>query len=378
MERYIGSKHLIADTSVALDVSGREHLVVVVKGTWSIPKPGGRPRPLEPQSMVVADQFYGEPGESALRYGFDFARFKPACDVIFDACAHSPTGQPVHEIVAGWQVGPIGKAIRVLGPRRWQRTLGLNSLTQPEPFISAPLHYGLAFGGTRHYADAEDGAEPLAEAYAPNPVGIGFAGRRTVDQVHDQPAPRLEPPSKPVRIPGGKYEPWAFSPVPSNCPARLQYAGTYDAAWEAEVSPFLPEDFDERFYQCAPPDQQMPYPRGGESVVLMHLRPERPNVVFTLPPLDRVAIRVLRTDYSTETLTAVVDTLFFETEAQRFTAVWRASTPIRRRVQEFDTLAIGPVDPAWWRARSLGLEQEGGCAGCGDGPPDAVFAEAEA
>ncbi|WP_230675146.1 hypothetical protein [Ralstonia solanacearum] len=74
--------------------------------------------------------------------------------------------------------------------------------------------------------------------------------------------------------------------------------------------------------------------------------------------------RVLRKDYSTEMPEAVVDTLYFEPDAGRFSAVWRASVPIRRRLHEFDTVAIGPIDPAWWEAKQTG--QAGGCEGCSE------------
>ena len=82
MQLHIGSKHLAAGISVQLDVSGREHLVVVAKATWSLPAPGQRPRPLPPQPLAMADQYFGDPGESAMRYGADVLRFKPRCDVI--------------------------------------------------------------------------------------------------------------------------------------------------------------------------------------------------------------------------------------------------------------------------------------------------------
>jgi hypothetical protein len=374
MQIHIGSKHLTADVAVALDVTGREHLVIVAKATWRIPDIGQRPRPMQPEPLAVADTFYGEPGVSAMRYGSDFCRFKPQCDVLFDACAHSPAGQPVRELVAGWQVGPLKKSLRVRGPRRWHRLMGVNVLGESEPFVSAPLHYGLAFGGTRHYTvGTGNKAQELAEAYLPNPVGQGFAGRRTIDQLDKSPAPQLEALKDPVRSPGGKHKAVAFSAVPSHCSPRKEHAGTYDDAWQQNLAPFLPEDFDERFHQCAPLDQQMRYPKGGEEVALHNLLPGRERLRFHLPLLDRITTRVLRTDYSTDTLQSVVDTLWFETEAQRFSAVWRTSVPLRRRVQEIDTIAIGPVNPDWWRARSLGLEKNGGCDGCGT--PEALFGE---
>ncbi len=107
----------------------------------------------------------------------------------------------------------------------------------------------------------------------------------------------------------------------------------------------------------------MDYPRGGEPVILKHMMAGRPEVRFALPRLDHMKVRVLRTDYSTEEPSAVVDTLYFEPDEERFSVVWRASVPIRRRMQEFNTIAIGPVDPSWWAAKAGG--KQGGCVGCG-------------
>jgi hypothetical protein len=374
MQIHLGSKHLIADVAVALDVTGREHLVIVAKSTWSIPAPGQRPRPLKPEPLVMADEFYGEPGESALRYGSDFARFKPQCDVLFDACAHAPwvdgAPQPVKHMDVAVQVGTMKKQVRVHGPRRWQRILGLTQMGDTEPFTKVPLHYGMAFGGTRWY---DKGDDKLCEALLANPVGLGYAGRHTSIQVHGLSAPQLEAPGKSVSSPNGGYQPQALSPLPANFPERLAHAGTYDEAWEQDLAPFLPEDFDDRFHQLAPLDQQIPYPKGGEPVVLRGLLPNHPVLSFSLPRLAALDVRVLRTDYSVEPLSAVVDTLYFETEAQRFSAIWRCATPLRRRLQEIDTLALGPVDHNWWQARRLGLEQEGGCPGCGEQPPNELW-----
>ncbi len=47
--------------------------------------------------------------------------------------------------------------------------------------------------------------------------------------------------------------------------------------------PLLPDDLDDRFFQCAPPDQQAPqFLRGGEPVVLLRLTPAA-DLRFTLP-----------------------------------------------------------------------------------------------
>ena len=363
MNIVIDTKFVAADIAIALDVAGREHLVIVAKSTWTIPQPGQRPRPLAPQALEQSDVYLGKPGESAMLYGADFARFKPRCDVLFNASAHAPNGQPVTEMLVAWQVGALRKGLRVMGPRNWRSRLGILSLSKPEPFVSQPLHYGLAFGGTRQYTKRR--GEVMNETFPDNPVGLGWAGPRTASQLANTQAPSLEAMDDPIRSPQKTHAAAAFSAIGRHWSPRKNYAGTYDAAWQADVFPLLPEDHDDRYHQCAPDNQQMDYPQGGELVVLRNMVRGRPDVRFSLPPLNQQTVRVLRTDYSNDILSPVVDTLYFEPDDGRFSAVWRVSTPIRRRFQEFDTLAIGPVNAAWWAKKSLGLDGAG-CAGCGD------------
>src|SRR5262249_37294671 len=52
-------------------------------------------------------------------------------------------------------------------------------------------------------------------------------------------------------------EPIGFGPVPRFAAERAQYAGTYDLHWMDNVLPFLPADFDDRYYLAAPRDQQL-------------------------------------------------------------------------------------------------------------------------
>lgn len=362
MQLHVGGRHLAADVALALDVAGHEHLVIAAKSTWTIPETGQRPRPLAPQPLVLADEFYGEPGESPIRYGADMARFKPRCDVIFDACAHAPGGVPVRQLVAGFELGPLSRRLRVTGARRWQgRGNDPRSfqLSEPDSFVRLPLHHGFAFGGTRWF---DHQGERWCDTHEANPVGVGFVGPRTVPQAADLAGPQIELMEAPVRRPDDALAPQALSAVARHWQPRRALGGTYDDEWRREVFPLLPLDFDDAYNQVAPVEQQMPYPVGGERVELMHLMAGRPHVIFQLPRLS-LKVRVLRTNYEQEAPDAVVDTLFFEPEHRRFSAVWRASVPIHRHLHEIADVAIGPVDPGWWKARGEG--KVGGCSGCG-------------
>ena len=369
MEVIVGSKYLTVEVICAPDVTGRDHLVVIAKSTWQIPGSGQRPRPLPPQPVEHTDVFVGPPGESAMLYGSDIARFKPRCDVLFNASAHSPDGAPVKELGVVWQVGALRKGIKVHGPRHWRKRLGMVSLSNAAPFTQMPLHFGMAFGGTRTYKKGwGEKAQHVPEPHPNNPDGIGWFGSRTDEDIDGQPAPSLEALDEPVSKPGGKQAPVAFSAIARHWPPRPSFAGTYDDEWLENVFPFMPDDFDEQFHQCAPTDQQMPYPVGQEPVILRNMMAGRPDVRFKLPRLDNVKIRVLRHDYSSDEPVAVVDTMYFEPDEERFTVVWRASLPIRKRMQEFKTIAVGPVNTEWWHRKAGGGEGCGNCGGSNTAP----------
>ncbi|MPM15925.1 hypothetical protein SDC9_62299 [bioreactor metagenome] len=361
MEFVCSSNTLRSDYFVALDTSGREHLVVIAKASWRIPHPGQRPRPLYPTPFCDSDEYFGAPGESAIRYGDDHVRYKSRCDVIFDACAYAPERTPVKELTVGIRVGSIQKVIRVIGKRIWRNGVSGFGISDPEPFERMPLHFGHAFGGVRYF---ERNDELHAEAQLSNPAGIGWAGPATIGTADGTPAANLESINERITFPDDRCVPIALSAVGRHWLPRAQYAGTFDDRWRKEQAPFLPEDFDERFYQCAPADQQIPYPKGGETVQLVHLTPEFKNLKFQLPRMDHMKIHVLRSDLSIETHQAVADTLFFEVDLGRFSVVWRASTPIRRRIQEFTAVVVGNADPHWWKMKRLGLDAMANCVGC--------------
>ena len=62
--------------------------------------------------------------------------------------------------------------------------------------------------------------------------------------------------------------PIGFGPVPRFAKARVRYAGTYDEHWIENVLPFLPQDFDDRYFQAAPEDQWLDTLAEGMSVRL--------------------------------------------------------------------------------------------------------------
>ncbi|EOH3000179.1 TPA: DUF2169 domain-containing protein [Citrobacter freundii] len=367
MEIINGARHTIADITTVTDKAGREHVVVVIKATYRIPANGKAPRPqLPPLPLSTEDSFAGEPGLSAPLYEVDFIRFKEKCDVLFNARAYAPQGKPVEALDVAVKVGAMQKALHVVGHRHWDRnTPGM--LSRPEPFTIMPLRYDHAFGGVQHYRDGND---LLPVFFEGNPIGKGYLSQKGEDNAVE--LPNLELINKPLSSPLENYEPVALSAVSRSWMSRRRYAGTYDQHWKDEFFPLLPDDFDERYFQCAPEDQQIDYPVGGEEVILHNLMQSRDEVRFKLPRLDNLPVKVLMSDYQVHTLPVVVDTLYFEPDEARFSVVWRASLPVKRRTQGIQTIAVGHVCSSWWQARVAGSL---GCTGCSDQHRDTTVDE---
>lgn len=363
------SPHIAAEVTAFTDKTGWEHVLVVMKATYAIPEPKGAgaaqipplrtPQLLAPQPLAMKDDYDGEAGLSAPLYENDFASRKACCDVLFKAHAHAPEGKPVRQLDVAVRVGSMSKAVHVVGNRTWEKDLLFIRSSAPQPFVTMPLHYGRAFGGCTAY---EENGQRMEEGYLPNPVGTGYSKRKSLETLYGMALPNLEMPGRPLQRPDEPYPALALSPTARNFYPRYTYAGTYDAHWKNELAPFLPQDFDERYFQCAPQDQQMPYPQGGEEVCLINMMHERPEVRFTLPPLGGRIVRVLGHDLSITEVEAVPDTLFFEPDERRFSVVWRASKRLGHKgLHELRMVVAGDICPQWWDAVQLGSV---GCAGC--------------
>ena len=361
MEFLITSKNLISEYFIATDNNGQEHLVVIIKASWKIPEENTRPRPNKPSPFSNTDEYYGEPGLSAMRYGDDHVRFKHNCDVIFDSHAYCPTKESANEFMASVQVGEINKSIKIIGPRKWVNGVINIRKTVAEKIESIPLHYGYAFGGTREYIN---GGKTNYDANIWNPTGVGWCGENTLSSASETALPNLENPQKPISHPSDKFHPIALSAIGRHWMPRIQYAGTYDDNWRKEKSPFLPDNFSEKFHQVAPVDQQIPYPQGGEEVKFINLIKNKPKLTFYLPPIGNMYVHILRTDLTYENIKANADTIFFETEKSIFSVIWRASTPIKRRIQEFSTIAVGNINKSWWEQKKMGIDILENCINC--------------
>lgn len=339
---------MAASVTLGMDVDGGQRVVAVVKGSYALPQNGQAPRLLDAQApLVVADTFAGPPGASAATMESELCPVKPRCDVLLAGSAWAPGGA-LRRVVVGLQVGGMRKAIAVHGDRVWRAGAAGIGMSEARPFERMPISYDRAFGGV----DARSADPKEHRTYLDNPVGRGWHHRLDSWLVDNAPVPNTEEPADPVRHPAGKYRPMAFGPVGRNVPARARFAGTYDARWQADVFPFLPADFDTRYYQAAPPDQQVDAPRGGERVLLVNLTPDGRRE-FALPSMA-MPVSFVRRDGAREDVAAMMDTLVLEPDAGRFSMVWRASLRLRRDPFEIAQVIVGRMTRGRLRAMDQG------------------------
>ncbi|MFM7201690.1 MAG: DUF2169 domain-containing protein [Myxococcota bacterium] len=268
------------------DKAGTEHWAITLKATFTFDEKG-RLTPAEVQEPLLKQQvFYGAPAQSSLRYDIELLPERPATDVLLIGEAVAPQGQRVSSLEVGFSVGPISKRLQVTGDRVWKREWMKLVPSEPRPFKRMPLVWERAYGGV----SAELSGKLPTTGPELNPVGVGaYPSER---EAEGKPLPNLEHPSHLLRSWLMTPPPWGVGPLSHMWPQRLRHGGTYDHQWQKERMPLLPLDFDPRYYQSAPEDQQVPgYLKGGEKVELLHLTPTE-RISFALPrlPLRFVSI----------------------------------------------------------------------------------------
>jgi hypothetical protein len=339
-----------AQHTMGMDKAGHEYVVLVVKGTFDFPT--GPSEPVRPSAeqvpLVMADVPTGAPGYSATLWETDFAFRKARCDVVANGCAHAPGGRPAEMVRVGIKIGAWSKVFDVVGHREWRSLGPVVSATSPRAFLKQAITYDVAFGG----ADRLDPDDSRPATYPLNPVGTGWCRSKNQHRVSGLPLPRTQATDDAVRSPFGDHRPMSFGPFGRGWPGRVEYAGTYDDAWTAEVFPFLPADFDERYFQMAPADQQIDPPRGGEAVMLVNLTPSG-REEFRLPR-TALPITLFRGRDPAREGDTLPDTVLLDPENRRFSLVWRVSARIHRTILDFTEAWIGPPTASMLRARETG------------------------
>jgi hypothetical protein len=285
--------------------------------------------------LVDADKFSGEPGYSAPIYEFDYAHRKPRCDVLLNGSAYAPGGRPVKHLTVELRVGAMKKSFDVVGNRVWKAGFPYLYASDPEPFAIMSISYDTAFGGVDKFDE-----DPAKHRWYPsNHAGVGYSAHVRPKALNDKPLPNTQETGKPISSPQGNYKPMAFGPVGRSWQPRAKHAGTYDAKWFADRAPFWPDDFDYRYFQAAPEDQQIPYPTGGEEVVLTNLTPQG-ITRFRLPKM-RMPVVMIPASGREQLVDTVIDTIVLEPDQERFMLTWRATVPMKRSCFDIVQTIVG-------------------------------------
>ena len=305
------------------DKDGTEIWLIALKCTFDI-LPDGTTIPSEDQPPVLrAPEYFGEPGRSSLKYESDLVLTKTTTDIVLVGHAYAASGSPTTEMDVGFRVGPVQKVLRVTGDRAWG---GVGKLS-PQAFTKMPLTYDRAFGG----ADARS-ADPQRNFEWRNPVGVGFAISR--DNAAGLALPNVEYPGEAIGSWSDRPRPAGFTPIGSHWQPRAGFAGTYDDKWMRDRQPLLPDDFDNRYFQTVPPDQQAPaFMRGGEPVVLIGVTPNG-RLEFVLPRVFP-GFETRFSDGSRELhKDRNLHTIILEPDFPRVSLIWHSALPCHFKVQK--------------------------------------------
>ena len=310
------------------DTSGIDTLYATVKATFSLrPQLALAEEQLPP---AAADEYHGDPATSSLKQAAEVHLSKPYTDVLFVGHAWAPHGHPASQSAVRVIVAERQKTAAIFGDRVWRRGGGMSS---PEPFEKMPLVWERAYGGVHQVAPS---GPTLAEER--NPVGLGFLGRRSPDDLVNKPVPNIEDPAALITRLGDTPAPAGFAPIAPAWLARRMFAGTYDGGWQRKRAPYLPADFNPRFFGTAVPEFSFNrYLQGGESVQLVGLSPEGP-FAFVLPTL-KVDITI-RFAGSQEVPPVHLETITMLPDQGLMTMVWRAALPCDKKVLKVQEIGV--------------------------------------
>lgn len=290
---------------------------LVVRGEFRL-RHGGIAELIADRPVICSgDVFHREP-QQGLAYPGDFVPFKPAGEWMVVGTAHNAGYGGSERFGVRVRIGEQSKLIDVLGNRTWVPTLLRWRPGPAEATGPIPLTYDRAWGGPQ---------------YAMNPLGRGQAGEAM---------PNLETPGAWVESRGSRVAPAGFGPLPAAWPQRQNWMGKYNARWVQEHWPWLPPDFDFRFFMAAPADQWAPgYFRGDEPLVFEQMHPEHAVYRSQLPGMRARCFVTQRTgavaaetpgDSAGESAFREVplnlDTVWVDLDQEKLVLAWRGRLPV--------------------------------------------------
>jgi hypothetical protein len=275
---------------------------------------------------VLSDVFFDDSGKSSIRYPSELHLGKPGTDVIVVGCARTVDEKPVVELGVGVHVADQKKLARVLGDRQWT---GMGP-SRPVPFTEMPLVYERAFGGVLE----TQGAPTVAEERNPLGKGLAIARRRPL---RGDVMPNIEDPRQPL------LEGVSASPVGVGCVApawlpRRSFAGTFDDTWQQTRAPYLPDDFQLRYFHCA--SEGLVFDRrlhGGEPIVVVGMS-RQGTLRCALPTVKLATTFVLAGQRHTQL--NFLQTVLIEPDENRMRLTFHSEFPCDKLVLQVEAVEI--------------------------------------
>lgn len=294
------------------------------------------------EDLFASDVFYGEVGESSVRFESDYVSFKPNSDVIVNAIAYAPQGR---ESVAWPITVNVYDANDTLVRSSSLMAKGEKQLTQVGPVWSNPLRekahhvdvrYERAYGGTVK-KESDEGEETILKSNLFNPVGCGLKKFNNSEKY-------IMSPQITYLNKAHKNIPAGFGCINRAWSSRVPLAGTYDEAWIENQHPLPPHDFDYAYNQAAHPELIMQgYLKSGSTIELINLMPGKSEHYFKLPSLKMLSRIRLNTgdiyqEMNLDTVIVDIDTL--DTNTYALYLSYRALTPITQEVEEAEVMLV--------------------------------------
>ena len=321
-----------AERLAVYDIDGKNLLIVLIKGTFRYDEKGNISIESEQNPVELADQYFGKPENTSIKYGSDFSFGKKSTDVILSGNAVSPSGKTT-EVDVNIQIGQLRKAVKVFGDRYWKKNMGFSKKSFPEPFEKIPLKYELAFGGF----DTSNPDIAKHEYEKRNSVGVGFRAKKSQLPIDDTKLPNIEDPHKLISSPEDKPNPAGFGFICPYWEPRLSFAGTYDDTWKKTRMPLLPGDFDFRFFNSAPPELvSNEFLKGNEKVKLSGIS-IKGTINFSLPGIKPQAKLLIKKKGEFD-IPLNLDRVFIDSGINNLVLLWNGSYNIPGEFQDIETI----------------------------------------
>jgi len=333
---FVSANHtpFLAEAFASIDKTCVKSCVVVVRATFDVDAEGNCKVSDVQSPFVYADAHYGDAETTSVRAESDFVPVKPRADVLLDAVAMVPGGGTTESLNVALLGPSVRKRAIVTGERCWFRGALDMRPTRPSPFSTLPLAWHLAFGGTDRTFD--DDARTRSDPR--NPVGQGFQQNSSAEAIEGRPLPCIEHPQSRLSRWDDRPNAIGFGPVPRFAAERARYAGTYDKHWMDNVLPFLPSDFDDRYFLAAPPDQQLYNLSEGMEFVCLNMN-ETGTFRVRLP---RVSVPIsFMFDNRARVPTVTPDTLILQPHEGRVVLLGRARVQLPRKFTRLREIQVG-------------------------------------